>query len=70
MAKPQRFPRHLQIWVPDAMADGLELLAQDGLLSVSDHARQALALYLRHHGALPVRPNGQHKPEGADHARA
>jgi hypothetical protein len=47
MGKPARFPRKLEVWVPDAIAEGFELLAQDQLLSVSDHARLALAGYLR-----------------------
>jgi hypothetical protein len=46
MAKAARFPRKLEVWVTDAIADGFQLLAQDQLLSVSDHARQALARYL------------------------
>jgi hypothetical protein len=65
MAKPVRFPRKLECWVTDAIADGLELLAADQLLSVSDHMRQALSLYLQHRGVLtPHRPatNGQHQP--------
>jgi hypothetical protein len=38
----------------------------DQLLSVSDHMRQALSLYLKGHGLLPqrpARPNGQHHEE-------
>ena len=66
MAKAARFPRKLEVWVPDAIADGFALLAADGLLTVSDHARQALAIYLRGNN-IPTRPtqtNGhQHKEQ-------
>lgn len=66
MGKAARFPRKIEVWVTDPIADGFALLAADGMLSISDHARQALAGYLR---ALnipitppqPARPNGQHK---------
>jgi hypothetical protein len=66
MAKAVRFPRKIEFWVPDAIADGLDALAADGMLTISDHARQALALYLRTYGvAVAPRPaqsiNGQHK---------
>jgi hypothetical protein len=53
MSKAVRFPRKLEVWVSEAIADGFEALAADQLLSVSDHARQALALYLRQAGILP-----------------
>jgi hypothetical protein len=72
MAKAVRFPRKLEVWVPDAIADGLEALASDQVLTVSDHARQALSLYLQHRGVLtPHRPapNGQHQSR-TDHMRA
>jgi hypothetical protein len=59
MAKAVRFPTKLEVWVPQSIADGFELLATDQLLSVSDHMRQALSLYLKGHGLLPQR-NGQH----------
>jgi hypothetical protein len=62
MTKPVRFPRKLEVWVPEAIADGFEVLAADQMLSVSDHARQALALYLRQAGILQqrARANGAH----------
>jgi hypothetical protein len=46
--------------------DGLEALAADGMLTISDHARQALLMYLRQYGiAVPSRPaqsvNGHHQ---------
>jgi hypothetical protein len=62
MAKAVRFPRKLEVWVPDSIADGFELLATDQLLSVSDHMRQALARYLGAYN-IPItapRPNGHH----------
>ena len=64
MAKAVRFPRKLEVWVPEAIADGFEMLAADQMLSVSDHARQALALYLRQAGVLPQRA----RANGALHA--
>jgi hypothetical protein len=66
-----RFPRKLEVYVPEAMADALELLAGDQLLTVSDHMRQALLLYLQHRG-VPMRsaPNGGHGAHQAtDHGR-
>ena len=68
MAKAVRFPRKLEVWVPEAIADGFELLADDQLLSVSDHMRQALARYLSAFN-IPIgspRPNGKHAP-AAEH---
>ena len=64
--KVARFPRRLEVWVPDALMDGLEALAADGMLTISDHARQALLMYLRQYGiAVPSRPaqsvNGHHQ---------
>jgi hypothetical protein len=62
MSKAVRFPRKLEVWVPEAIADGFELLASDQLLSISDHMRQALAFYLQQRGIMPTRrtaPNGQ-----------
>jgi hypothetical protein len=64
MAKAVRFPRKLEVWVPESIADGFDMLAADQLLSISDHMRQALARYL---AALGVsigspRPNGKHAP--------
>ena len=66
MVKVARFPRKLEVWVPDALMDGLEALASDGMLTISDHARQALLWYLRNAGiAVPARPaqsvNGHHQ---------
>jgi hypothetical protein len=70
MAKAARFPRKIEVWVPDAIADAFDLLASDQLgLSVSDHARQAFRLYLTQLGALKPRPmpNGQmHQPARAE----
>jgi hypothetical protein len=69
MAKAARFPRKLEVWVPDAIANGFELLAQDQMLTVSDHARQALQAYLRSLGisTAPARPaqatNGHQQQE-------
>jgi hypothetical protein len=67
MAKAARFPRKLEVWVPDAIAEGFELLASDGLLTISDHARQAFRLYLTQLGALKARPmqsvNGQQQEQ-------
>jgi hypothetical protein len=66
MAKQVRFPVKVEVWVPQSIADGLEQLASDQLLSVSDHARQAFRLYLNHLGINPPpRPpaqvaNGKH----------
>jgi hypothetical protein len=59
----------LSIAVPETIADGLELLATDGLLTVSDHARQALKLYLMQAGALAAPmtapANGTHEKASA-----
>jgi len=66
MAKAVRFPRKIEVWVPDAIANGFELLAADQLLTVSDHARQAFRLYLTQLGAMGApRPasNGQHQEQ-------
>ena len=68
MAKVARFPRKLEVWVPDALMDGLEVLAADGMLTISDHARQALLWYLRNAGVtVAPRPaqssNGHHKEQ-------
>jgi hypothetical protein len=61
MPKQVRFPRKIETWVPDAIADGLELLAADQLLTVSDHARQAFRMYLTQLGVLqPQRPTQPH----------
>jgi hypothetical protein len=60
MAKAARFPRKIEVWVPDAIADGFEMLAADQLLSVSDHARQAFRLYLTQLGVMPSRPVNGH----------
>ena len=59
----QRFPRKITIWTTEQQADCLELLARDGLLSVSDHARQAFQFYFNQIGIKPAArpmPNGQH----------
>jgi hypothetical protein len=57
MGKAVRFPRKLECWVPEVIADGFTLLAADQLLSVSDHMRQAFRIYLTQVGALqPPRP--------------
>jgi hypothetical protein len=69
MAKAARFPRKLEVWVPDAIADGLDALASDGLLTISDHARQALALYLRNYG-ITVAPRPAQSPNGQHQERA
>lgn len=64
MAKAVRFPRKMEVWVPDSIADAFELLAADQLLSTSDHMRQAFRLYLTQLGMMPSRPvNGHaHQP--------
>jgi hypothetical protein len=72
MAKPVRFTRKIEILVTDAIADGFELLAQDQLMSVSNHARQALAAYLRAFNIPitsppPAHPNGQHHHQEQTH---
>jgi hypothetical protein len=60
MAK-QRFPRKLEIWVPDEMAEAFEwLAAQDPIDTVSDHCRKAFRLYLNQFGISPLsRPTQQ-----------
>jgi hypothetical protein len=47
MTKPVRFPRKMEVWVPDSIGAAFDRLAEDQLLSVSDHARQAFVGYLR-----------------------
>jgi len=65
-----RFPHVLSIAVTKNLADGLETLASDGLLTVSDHARQALKYYLAQAGVLappmtaPVNGNHQESTHG------
>jgi hypothetical protein len=65
MGKAARFPRKMEVWVSDAYAQAFELLASDGLLTISDHARQAFRMYLTQMRALPApqpaKPNGQHQ---------
>jgi hypothetical protein len=71
MAKAARFPQKIEVWVTDAIADGFGLLAQDQMLTISDHVRQAMLTYLRAAGinTAPARPaqatNGQHRGEHA-----
>ena len=55
MARTVRFSHKMECFVPQAIADGFELLASDQLLSTSDHMRQALAIYLQQRGLLPPR---------------
>jgi hypothetical protein len=58
----------LEFGVTQSMVDGLETLASDQLLTVSDHIRMAVSLYLRGHGLLPPphhQANGKYT--GADH---
>jgi hypothetical protein len=47
MGKPVRFPRKMEVWVPNSIGDAFDRLADDQLLSSSDHMRQALVGYLR-----------------------
>jgi len=67
MTKAARFPIKMETWVPENYAQAFELLASDGLLTISDHARQAFRAYLTQLGALPApqpaKPNGQHHQE-------
>jgi hypothetical protein len=70
MAKAVRFPRKLEVWVPDSMANAYETLAADHLLSVSDHLRLALQSYLRANGITPQPTrsiNGQQHQEANRH---
>jgi hypothetical protein len=62
-----RFPRKIEVWVPDQISDGFtKLAAADPLFTVSDHARLALARYLHAYNipATSPRANGHHKPDG------
>jgi hypothetical protein len=67
MSRKKRFPCVLSVPIPENMAAALESLSADGLLTTSDHARQALQRYLVQVGALTIapRPNGQHQPQEA-----
>jgi len=47
-----RFPCVLSVAVPQHQANGLEMLAADGLLSVSDHVRLAIQDRLLRAGVL------------------
>ena len=67
MPRP-KFESRLQVWIPTTMADAFARLADaDGMFSMSDHLRMALANYLRaagikHNGpAEPRQANGQHE---------
>jgi hypothetical protein len=66
MAKAARFPRKLECWVPDQIADGFELLAADQLLTASDHMRQAFLIYLSSRGVLKPRTQLNIPPRPAD----
>jgi hypothetical protein len=75
MSKPNkapRFPCRIDVAVPDEIARAFELLAADGMLTVSDHVRQACKFYLTQMGALaPPRvaaPNGKTTTTEAAHA--
>jgi hypothetical protein len=71
MAKAARFPTKIEVWVPDEYAAAFELLADDQLLTVSDHARQAFRLYLTQFGALkprPAKPVNGHQAASVPHA--
>lgn len=71
MAKsPPRFPRRIDVWMPEHVADAIERVAGAQMLSISDVMRHAVASYLLAIGALPAppRPNGQH-PAESSHAR-
>jgi len=67
MAKAARFPIKMETWVPENYAQAFEQLASDGLLNVSDHARQAFRMYLTQMRALPApqpaKLNGHQHPE-------
>jgi hypothetical protein len=66
MAKAARFPRKLECWVPDQIADAFDVLAADQLLTASDHMRQAFVIYLSSRGVLKPRTvmNAPHQPVG------
>jgi hypothetical protein len=65
MSRPPLSSR-LQIWVPDHIARAFETLADDGMLTVSDHIRLALSNHLRSLGistATPRQANGHQKEQ-------
>lgn len=62
MAKVARFPNKMETWVPNWLDEEYDQMAKAGLLSKSDHARQALLEYAqarrariapRQNGAIP-----------------
>jgi hypothetical protein len=67
MPKKASYPRKMEVWVPEEIADGFELLAQKTLvMSVSDHVRQALLGYLGAAG-IQLAPRPQARPNGNGH---
>jgi hypothetical protein len=66
MGKAVRFPRKLEVFVTEEIGDGFDLLASDQLLTISDHMRQALVLYLKQWGMMT--PQRQARANGAQAA--
>ncbi len=71
-----RFPFTISVAITTRQAEGLELLAEaDGLLTVSDHVRQAIQAYLVDSGVIAhlakltdrAMSNGNGKDEEAHH---
>lgn len=71
MAKtPPRFPRRIDVWMPEHVADAIERVAGAQMLSISDVMRHAVASYLLSVGALPpMAPPNSQQPAEVDHAR-
>ena len=69
MSRANKFECRLQTWVPEDVADAVQMIADQQLLDVADVVRQGVILVLRQFGAMPLqqRSNGHHKP-GADAA--
>ncbi|MGC2779998.1 MAG: hypothetical protein WA418_30600 [Bradyrhizobium sp.] len=63
MAKKQRFPIKIEFWTSDQQFEALKLLAEMSLMDRADHLRQAVNLYLTHHGAIAA---VRQQPNGAD----
>lgn len=67
--RQRRFECYVEFWTTPEQFEAFSVLAANGLLTKSDHYRQAFDLYLRGVRALPAprpeQPNGQHHQERA-----
>jgi hypothetical protein len=67
--KQTRFPRRIDTWMSEQLADTCEMVAEHQAITASAVIRQALQFYLTQIGALAPQPaqlNGQHHPERAN----